>query len=369
MTRLFAAIDSCGAVRFIGEVSRGAACGCVCPECASPLIARLGDEREWHFAHEAGQERPECEAGAVNMLRRLAVEYLRSRPTLALPRYSAHVTARSEQRLHTEDVRWDAQFVGALNWQWPSAKAEPVAIGRLDNGIDVRLLVEIANEPPKFLPPAPSAPSEVIFWCSIPALSDLRKRLYAEQHIARRGHFLWKHQRDVFGHVALARKRLQARAAADDHEMERWRKLQSEEAGRRWAEKARQLRQQSARSVAPVIPSEAAPEPVSSPLSAVIGPKTWPWAPKHGVNTSFVFYRMTDGSAWVIYTVDDGGSAIAAWPKADEGWDEALPARVGVPDAELGIYRIRDLAAAMMYFANNSVCVRASTDPSDFDGR
>lgn len=83
MINLFDGIGPQGEMRFIGEVERGAACGCRCPECNSPLIAKQGNEKEWHFAHEGGRERPECHAGAMNMLRRLAIEHLATRGPVA----------------------------------------------------------------------------------------------------------------------------------------------------------------------------------------------------------------------------------------------------------------------------------------------
>ena len=371
MIRLFAALDAASSMRFIGEVARGAACGCFCPECASPLVAKLGDEREWHFAHEAGQERPECEAGAMNMLRRLAAEHLRAQPRLELPRYTERVNARSERRQFTEEVGWGAQFIGPLEWLPMGAKSAPVAIGRLDNGIDAELLVEIGDEAPRYLPAALGARAAVVFWCSVPVLSDLRKRLYAEQHIKQRGQLFWKHQPDVFGLVNAARDRLRTQATADDEDAERSRKRQAEDAGRRWAQAGQRLREQSgqvgaeplgervgevAREVAPVRSATGAGEPQFS------------WAPQRKANTSFVFYRMEDGAAWVIYTLEDGSSAIAAWPRAEEGWDKALPELVGTADAELGAYRIKNMTAAMVYFGQRSTTVRASSDPRDFEG-
>jgi hypothetical protein len=71
----------------------------------------------------------------------------------------------------------------------------------------------------------------------------------------------------------------------------------------------------------------------------------------------------------VIYTLEDGSSAIAPWPRAEEGWDEALPEVVGTADAELGAYRIKTMTAAMVYFGQRSTTVRASSDPQDFEGR
>lgn len=120
-----------------------------------------------------------------------------------------------------------------------------MATGRLDNGIDAELLVEIGDEAPKYLPAVPGARAAVVFWCSVPVLSDLRKRLYAEQHIQQRGQLLWKHHPDAFGLVEAARARLRTQATADDEEAERSRKRQAEEAGRRWAQAGQRLREQS----------------------------------------------------------------------------------------------------------------------------
>jgi hypothetical protein len=366
MIRLFAALDGSGAMRFIGEVARGAACGCFCPECASPLVAKLGEEREWHFAHEAGQERPECEAGAMNMLRRLAVEHLRVQPRLELPPYVERVSARSKRRDFSEEVVWDAQFASALEWLPAEAKSAPVARGQLDNGIDAELFVEIGGEALKGERDF-SAKAVIVFCCLVPALPDLRRRSDAQRHIQQHGRLSWKHQPDAKGLVDGARSRLRSQALADDEEAERWRKREADEAGRRWAQASQRLQHPStARREGADRGQVTEAVPVRSAVGA--GEPEFPWAPSRKPNTSFIFYRMKDGAAWVIYTLQDGSSAIAAWPRAEEGWDEALPKVAGVADAELGVYRITDLTAAMMYFSRRSALLRASSDPRDFEG-
>lgn len=35
----------------VSEVNRGINCGCICPSCSTPLLARQGEIKEWHFAH------------------------------------------------------------------------------------------------------------------------------------------------------------------------------------------------------------------------------------------------------------------------------------------------------------------------------
>jgi len=37
----------------VGSVKKGKDCGCICPSCQTPLIARQGKEKEWHFAHKS----------------------------------------------------------------------------------------------------------------------------------------------------------------------------------------------------------------------------------------------------------------------------------------------------------------------------
>lgn len=43
--------EASGQLVDVGSVKRGKACGCVCPSCYTPLVARHGLEKEWHFAH------------------------------------------------------------------------------------------------------------------------------------------------------------------------------------------------------------------------------------------------------------------------------------------------------------------------------
>lgn len=73
----------------VSEVQRGAACGCVCPGCGKPLVARKGAEVEHHFAHADGEE---CRHGYRNSLylafRRAAAELGRIR----LPAYEKNRT-------------------------------------------------------------------------------------------------------------------------------------------------------------------------------------------------------------------------------------------------------------------------------------
>jgi hypothetical protein len=186
MIRLFAGIGSQGEMRFIGEVERGAACGCRCPECDSPLIAKQGNEKEWHFAHESGQERPECHAGEMNMLRRLAIEYLKHREVILLPPYRANVRASSPLGGRSATVEWKVQFRGPLTWLPKGPRSAPVAVGRLDSQIEASLFVDI-GEPYRAKSNLDAGMASIDFVFSIPPISDLRIRTQAEQHLRNAG--------------------------------------------------------------------------------------------------------------------------------------------------------------------------------------
>lgn len=63
------------------DVESGRACACICPECEAPLIAKKGEKRIWHFAHEGAA----CENGAETAIHRMAKQILAEQRTVALP--------------------------------------------------------------------------------------------------------------------------------------------------------------------------------------------------------------------------------------------------------------------------------------------
>lgn len=115
----------------VGSVKRGKACGCICPSCKTPLVARQGDAKEWHFAHHSqkvhSETQNQCEYSfAVSvrlMLRQLAVEGLKFRtPRLekSLPAHNEYTNEQTdfgylvtdECLLELADVKVGATFCG-----------------------------------------------------------------------------------------------------------------------------------------------------------------------------------------------------------------------------------------------------------------
>ncbi len=307
MTQLFAALDREGAIRFADQVPRGSACGCVCPVCFSPLVAKQGDQLQWHFAHESGQERPECEVGALNLLIRIATEHLRQPHQLVLPAYEVTVSVRHLR----QRVSWSTQFVpDSLLWSDRPTKNTPVARGRLDNGLDAELSIMVTSTPPRFPPVTEplAQTTQLVYWFPMPHPSDLHKLTDVTGHISRTGRFSWVHQRDVFGLVGNARERL-------------LQQIQKEEttaryaAGLKWAALDKRLHEPNIESLSNRQPLPQNPFPDPSPDAIV-----YPWAPDKKPRSAFIFYRLRDETAWILYTQSDGQTCIVPWPAFD-GWD------------------------------------------------
>lgn len=354
MTQLFAAIDAAGQIQFVGDVPRGAACGCFCPECGSPLVAKRGQVNDWHFAHEGRQERVECAAGAINMMRRLAIEHLVARVDWNPAPFAVRVRSRSFEARVSEVVEWNCPIT--LPWQWheQSARHEPVASGQLRGGCPAKLFIAVSEERPQFPPTTNRDVAALIFWIYLPKLETLRHHDSARRFIADAGVLFWRHLPDTAGHVQATQNRVDSVA----HErlevfQQKWAQIQAASDKARAKETSLRMAQEQKRQAA------------SKPTPAT---RVFAWAPGQKPGTSFSFYRLKDGSAWVLYQRQEGGLAVAPWGSSEEGWDEALPPLVGVPDTSLGVYLVSDMASAFTYFGSRAQTTRSDSDPDNFVG-
>lgn len=77
-------------------VPRGAQCGCICPACKTPLIARHGEEKEWHFAHASRKvyekTQKECEFSFYLSVRMMARQIIEDELNITLPEYKDSVS-------------------------------------------------------------------------------------------------------------------------------------------------------------------------------------------------------------------------------------------------------------------------------------
>ena len=79
------AVNINGEVVSVHEVQRGKECGCHCPACGEVLIARQGEVRSWHFAHESGTD---CDGAAESALHLAAKSLILERRKIQVPELS-----------------------------------------------------------------------------------------------------------------------------------------------------------------------------------------------------------------------------------------------------------------------------------------
>jgi len=85
-----------GALVDIAHVPRGSKCDCICPACKTPLIARQGEEKEWHFAHASRKvyekTQKECEFSFYLSVRMMARQIIGNELKIKLPEYSDSIS-------------------------------------------------------------------------------------------------------------------------------------------------------------------------------------------------------------------------------------------------------------------------------------
>lgn len=355
MTELFAGVTLAGETRFIGEVARGAACGCFCPSCNSPLVAKHGEVNEWHFGHLAMQERPECEVGAHNLLRRLGVQYLHDLPQLILPPYRQVLTRQGRFGQIHEVAEWQSEVVEVTNWNLAAARGQPIGVLKLQDGSNVEMFIDIGNQRPSHQ--SHLSHGKIVFYCPLPASESLRTQDKAREWLRYQGEFVWIYQPDINRHVATANQRLAARFqemedslhALEVRALERGMNLPH---SRQWAVDA-YLEKKQAQLEAPTAPAMQRAQQRAHEI---------PWSGQVKPMSMLFFWRLKSGEAWVMYERIDHLRYIAPWPETVEGWDEALPETVGVPDLALAAYQVKDLANAMIWMNSKAATSRNTSN-------
>jgi hypothetical protein len=155
-------------MRFVGDVPRGLACECFCPNCRAALVAKQGYEKEWHFAHEQSQERPECRIGALNLLRRLIAEEFIAAGQFAPPPFAA-----PHPDLMQPSITWHERASAparALPFRLQDA---PLAEVDLERSGPAKVYVAIGKErPPTVETDQPAA----LVWCPEPEPCQLVRK-------------------------------------------------------------------------------------------------------------------------------------------------------------------------------------------------
>ena len=75
----------------VADVQSGKKCGCICPSCNIPLVARKGKINEWHFAHDSQciekDQELSCDFSWAVAVKMMIKQLLLEGSTLALPEY------------------------------------------------------------------------------------------------------------------------------------------------------------------------------------------------------------------------------------------------------------------------------------------
>lgn len=85
------------------DVPSGLACACTCPGCGTPLVAKKGDHKRWHFSHYRVQPSVNCVESAIHMA---AKQVLLDHCGLVVPEVSFEISAKTVagETLHERDV-------------------------------------------------------------------------------------------------------------------------------------------------------------------------------------------------------------------------------------------------------------------------
>jgi hypothetical protein len=93
----------------INDVPRGAHCGCICPSCKTPLIARKGTEKVHHFAHDTkGQTETEqsCDYSYETSIWLMAKQILKRATSMALPDYWRTISDQDKNGNRVSEKVW-----------------------------------------------------------------------------------------------------------------------------------------------------------------------------------------------------------------------------------------------------------------------
>jgi hypothetical protein len=95
---------------------------------------------------------------------------------------------------------------------------------------------------------------------------------------------------------------------------------------------------------------QAAPARAAGPSGlAPPSPSPWPWQMER---TSVALFTAPGGAHWVRARHLDGSQKLVPWPRFP-GWESALPASIGVPDASIGAVAVDNIVEAIRILHQN----------------
>ena len=92
----------------ISEVLSGKSCNCICPACNTPLIAKKGNTKIHHFAHQTTET---CEYGFETSLHMAAKEILSNAKTMSLPKATFNFKGMRRQKIISNERNINIDYV------------------------------------------------------------------------------------------------------------------------------------------------------------------------------------------------------------------------------------------------------------------
>jgi hypothetical protein len=121
----------------VASVPGGSNCGCKCPSCNTPLIARQGQIKQWHFAHQSrgvhAEISNECdysfEMSVRLMLRQLSIEGL----TFKTPDFNGFIAAYCDATYQRHVVNFKVTSASTIQLEEPR-------VGSVFSGVEVDII-------------------------------------------------------------------------------------------------------------------------------------------------------------------------------------------------------------------------------------
>jgi hypothetical protein len=316
----------------ISEVASGLACSCTCPGCNATLEAVNSENPFWkkrpHFRHYQAPEHDECADASVL---RAAREILDKGSAFLTPTSTVRVTVKSRHGKSFSDEREipgelkevaTYEFIDATDAVLTLTSGEQFYVRLIASGI------ERSNTTPKQIKYA-----EVLIDISDPVLRTAsREELRAHISLSPSQRKWCGNQVEETVRSQLTRE-LQDAADEDDRNRDAAAILQAaslpsvERQDPR--EKLRRLREMFHTKMHAALDEDEPNAPTIPSWSSLAKPQT----------SLHAFRLHDDETCWVVMSsANHSGYYIVPAPRVFDGWDEALPSSLGVPNLELKAY-------------------------------
>ncbi|MCF6324736.1 MAG: competence protein CoiA [Gammaproteobacteria bacterium] len=169
----------------IADVPRGSKCGCICPACKTPLVARQGEEKEWHFAHASRKvyekTQKECEFSFYLSVRMMARQIIDNEFKIKLPEYRDSVSQYGSAQgysVHESFLITEAKEIFLSNVA-VEAIFEGVAVDLVGYINDFKFVVYFTH-PGRAVPQELESPSDHHSGVMTIALDELRNTIFRQ---------------------------------------------------------------------------------------------------------------------------------------------------------------------------------------------